>query len=83
MLIAQEGHRLLKLMVINRDKENAFTILQPIREDKTPTQKQVIFLSTFINSRRWCQSELSDIPRGRADHKACLELKHDLAKQRQ
>lgn len=56
MVISQQGHRLSKLMVINRDKKNAFAILQAIREDKTPTQKQVIFLNTFINSRRWCHS---------------------------
>lgn len=31
-------------------------ILQLIREDKTPTHKQVIFLSIFNNSRRWYHS---------------------------
>lgn len=55
MVIAQEGQS-VKTRGINRDKENAFMTLQLIREDKTPTQKHVIFLSTFINSRRWCHS---------------------------
>lgn len=50
-LIAQEGHRLSKLMVINRDKENAFTILQLIREDNTPHPKAGHFLEHFYQQQ--------------------------------
>lgn len=47
MLMAQEGYRLSKLMVTN--KENAFTILQPVREDKIPPKSRA-FSSVLLST---------------------------------
>lgn len=83
MVISQEGHRLSKLMVINRDKKMPLRFCKRSEKTRLPPKSRLFSWILLSTAGGGVTVQLSDIPRRRADHKACLKLKYDLAKQRQ